>query len=704
MNKEQLKQIFIEEATEIIEQLDVKIIDFEEDPSNKNLLNDLFRGVHTLKGSANSFGFSKLGEFVHHFEDLLDFHRNSEDEIESERIDLFLEAVDIIKGVFEFEVGNRDSLPNNFENTLKNIRKALSSSEEDNEEISQNSDIASEFDEDFEFEENTKLEEGEILYIITLHLDTDSYFRGFDHAVFFKILHQLGRIVESSWHMKSIPTIQKLNPQECYIEDVLIFLATRHNKDEIFEIFEFLEESEYKIEEISNETFEQETKKIEELEPQENIVIQNRYEVKPPIKEEEVSQQPQITTTPKESKTVEKSQEKTQTNQTPKDEKRSFVKIDTQKLDELFDSVGELVIAQNFLAENQAIKAIQNEQVNKTLETLFKITKLIQNRVMSLRMVAIRDTFDKMKRVMRDASKKVNKKVNLVIQGEDTEIDKTMVDSLSDPLIHIIRNAVDHGLESTEEDRIRVGKEPIGNVLLRAYHKGGNIAIEISEDGRGINREKVLKKAVESGIANEGEEYTNQQIYNFLMQPGFSTADKISDISGRGVGLDVVNTAIEKLLGKVEIESEEGKGTKFTILLPLTLAIIDGMLVQSAGEIFIIPILSIIESFRPHREIVHTVNKKGEFVNLREQLLPIVRLNEKLELNDEKPNPWDSTLVCVESENGKFAILVDELIGRQQVVIKPLGKALSGLKEISGGAIMGNGEIALILNIEELQP
>jgi two-component system chemotaxis sensor kinase CheA len=354
------------------------------------------------------------------------------------------------------------------------------------------------------------------------------------------------------------------------------------------------------------------------------------------------------------------------------------------------------------LAENSLIKEIKDEKVTKSLETLFKITRLIQNRVMSLRMVPIKDTFDKMKRVFRDSTKKVQKEVELEIIGEDTEIDKTVVDSLSDPLIHIIRNAVDHGIEATAEDRAQAGKSKVAKVVLSAYHKGGNIAIEIRDDGRGVNRDKVLKKALERGLAQDDVEYTDSEVFNFIMMAGFSTADVISDISGRGVGLDVVATSIEKLSGKVEIESTQGKGTTFRILLPLTLAIIDGMLVKSSDETFIIPILSIIESFRPSREIVHTVKNKGEFVNLRGELLPVIRLSEKLELDDEHPNIWDSTLVCVENEKGKFTILIDDLIGRQQVVIKPLSKALSKLKEISGGAVMGNGEIALILNVESL--
>jgi two-component system chemotaxis sensor kinase CheA len=381
---------------------------------------------------------------------------------------------------------------------------------------------------------------------------------------------------------------------------------------------------------------------------------------------------------------------------------KSYIKIDTIKLDELFDSVGELVIAQNFIAQNERIKALDDAYIQKTIETLSKITKVIQDRVMSLRMVAIRDTFDRMKRVARDTAKKTGKQIELIIQGEETEIDKTMIDSLADPIVHMIRNAIDHGLEQDADQRIAAGKNPSGTIALRAYHKSGNIVIAISDDGRGINREKVISKAIERGIITNADTLSDSQVFGLIMQPGFSTADKISDISGRGVGLDVVKTSIEKLRGKVDISSEYGKGSTFSIILPLTLAIIDGMLVKSANDTFIIPTLSVVESFMPSQDIVHKMKGKGEFVDLRGEHIPVIRLNEVLQLSDERPNIWESTLVCVESDGGRFAILVDELVGRQQVVIKTLGKTLSKIKEISGGAILGNGDIALILNMDGL--
>lgn len=681
MNKERLREIFVEEASEIIEKLDVEILNFEENPMDKTILSELFRGVHTLKGSANSFGFGRLGKFVHHFEDALDYYRSSDDEISTETIDLFLEAVDLIKEVMQYEVDGTEGEPENYDRCLAGIQrildgkgtnKAAPAAPAPNEE-----DLSAEFGNE-EDKPAVDLAPGEQLYIITLKTDNDIYFRGYDHATFFKLLAEAGHIIDSTWDLASVPPLEQLEVQRCYLGTVTIQLASRQSLEEISEIFEFLEDNEYEVK-LATET-------------------------KPAARPQEIEQpqEPQEQEAKEEPAVAQRAASPSEPAAAKKPEARSFVKIDTAKLDELFDSVGELVIAQNFLGENNQIRELNDEGLNKTIETLSKITRLIQNRVMSLRMVPIKDTFDKMRRVVRDASKKVDKEIKLMVQGEDTEIDKTMIDQLSDPLIHLIRNAIDHGIEASAEERQKAGKEGEGIVTLRAYHKGGSIAIEIGDDGRGINRDAVLKKAIERGLANEGDDLSDAQVYNFILQAGFSTAAKISDISGRGVGLDVVRSFIENMRGKIEIESKLGKGSTFRIMLPLTLAIIDGMLVRSSDETFIIPTLSIIESFRPDESIVHSAQGKGEFVNLRNELLPVVRLNQLLSLDDKRPAISDSTLVCAENEKGRFAVLVDELVGRQQVVIKPLGSSLTKLKEISGGAVMGNGEIALILNVEGL--
>jgi two-component system, chemotaxis family, sensor kinase CheA len=699
MSREQLKAIFIEEAGEIIEKLDSDIIDFESNPTNKELMNELFRGVHTLKGNANAFGFTRLGGFVHHFEDLLDHFRSTDAALPDGAVDVLLNGVDIIKDTMGYEIDGIEGVPDGYDACLSSIIDMLDEKKSPKpKEATSLHDLAAEFGEmqenkasagvalgcDKVLEAGVKnsldakvASNGKNIYLVELTFDKDIYFRGYDHNLFFKILSEMGEIKESYWNCESIPSLEKFSSEESLFSNVSIIFVSEKSQVEIEEVFEFLFDSEYKVS-LIEKTGEQPQKQETQV-AQETVVKVHEEPVKPneiehPIRRKE----------DKEALTTQK----------------SYIKIDTTKLDELFDTVGELVIAQNFIAQNEKIKDLGDPSINKTIEILSKITKVIQDRVMSLRMVAIKDTFEKMKRVARDTAKKTDKEIKLIIQGEETEIDKTMIDSLSDPIVHMIRNAIDHGLENSPEDRERAGKDREGTISLRAFHKSGNIIIAISDDGRGINKEAVLQKAIERGLVAENEQLTDQQIYALIMQPGFSTAKVISDVSGRGVGLDVVKNSIEKLRGKVEVSSEYGKGSTFSIILPLTLAIIDGMLVKSGDDIFIIPTLSVVESFVPSREIVHMLKGKGEFVNLRGEQIPVIRLNEALGLGDERAAIWDSTLVCVESEKGRMAILVDALLGRQQVVIKTLGRSMAKIKEISGGAILGNGDIALILNID----
>ena len=680
--QEQVKAIFIEEAGEIIEKLDVDILRFEENSADFDLLNEIFRGVHTLKGNANAFGFTRLGEFVHHFEDVLDHYRSTKEDVEEHHLELFVGSVDVIKEVMTCELDALPDLPIDYAGCLEKIKHLIASKKNKPVEpiIEVNSQVFNDLATEFAFSDiqlqDTDIEkcieihqasrtEGLNLYRIELTLDADCYKRGFDHLLFLKLLAENATALESFFELDNVPSLDTFSSDENAITRVSVILLSPQTPNDVAENFEYLSDHEYSIVLIEP--------MVVAIEKVQAVVVEKSPDT-------EVA--------------------KTSSANAPK----STIRIDTFKLDELFDSVGELVIAQNFIAQNEKIHAIEDESISRAIETLSKITKRIQDRVMSLRMVAIRDTFDKMKRVVRDTSKKTGKELHLNVQGEETEIDKTMIDSLSDPLIHIIRNAIDHGLEADAAERLSVGKKVEGTITLRAYHKSGSIVISVSDDGRGINKEKVLKKAIERGIIAGDEHLTDSQIFALIMQPGFSTADAISDLSGRGVGLDVVKTSIEKLRGKIEIESKEGVGTTFSMVLPLTLAIIDGMLVQAAGEIYIIPTLSVVESFRPEREIVHALKEKGEFVSLRGQHIPVIRLSDIFELPTKRIEPWEGILVCVETEAGRIAIMVDELVGRQQVVIKPLGKALAKLKEITGGAILGSGDIALILNVDELRP
>jgi two-component system chemotaxis sensor kinase CheA len=377
------------------------------------------------------------------------------------------------------------------------------------------------------------------------------------------------------------------------------------------------------------------------------------------------------------------------------------VKVDTLKLDGLIDLVGEMVIAQSLVVQSPDITTLHSEQLNRDLAHLSRISKDLQRTAMSLRMVPVRATFQKMNRLVRDITAKVGKEVELVTEGEDTELDRTIVEEINDPLIHMIRNSVDHGIEKPEIRRQR-GKPGHGTVLLRAYHQGGNIVIEIKDDGNGLDRERILAKAIEKGLIKPDEHLPENEVFNLIMGAGFSTADKVTDLSGRGVGMDVVRRNIEKLRGKIEIESATGKGSTFRIHLPLTMAIIDGLIVEIGGHRYIIPTLSVCESFRPAPGMIHRVNGRGEMIEVRGRLRPVLRLYEHLGIQPTSTDPGDSIAVVVESGNSARCVLVDRMLGKQEVVIKSLGETFRQNRYVAGAAILGDGRVGLILDPQSL--
>ncbi len=376
------------------------------------------------------------------------------------------------------------------------------------------------------------------------------------------------------------------------------------------------------------------------------------------------------------------------------------IKVDVDKLDGLVNAVGELVIMQTMVRANPHITAIADPKLNKDFGQLFRITSELQKTSMSMRMVPIRQTFQKMIRLVRDLSKKTGKQANLVMEGEETEIDRNMVDSIYDPLVHMMRNSVDHGVQMPEE-RERLGKPSYGTVSLRAYQKGGYMVIEIEDDGHGLNTEKIKRKALERGLIQKSDNLSDHDLNNLVFLPGFSTADQITDVSGRGVGMDVVKKAVEKLRGKVDVMSEPGKGSLFTIRLPLTLAIIDGIIVQVGTERYIIPTIAIRESFRPRREDYKTIKSQGETLLVRGSLVPIIRLYKYFQIEARCTDPCEAIVVVVESEGKQRAIMVDELLGKQEVVIKNLG-GITDITGVAGGTILGDGRVGLILDLAGL--
>ncbi|MDD2389808.1 MAG: chemotaxis protein CheA [Desulfobacterales bacterium] len=378
------------------------------------------------------------------------------------------------------------------------------------------------------------------------------------------------------------------------------------------------------------------------------------------------------------------------------------VKVDTKKLDNLVDLTGELVIAQAMLKQNaQDFSARLGQRCDQNFNHLAQIVSSLQKIAMSMRMVPIKSMFQKMFRVVRDLARNSGKEVDLEMYGEDTEIDRNVVDELYEPMVHMIRNSVDHGIESPEE-RVRIGKNRKGKVVLRAYHKGGNIIIEIEDDGKGLNKNGILEKAISKNLIDRDAQLTESEIFDLILQPGFSTAQQVTEISGRGVGMDVVKRSIEKLHGRLDIQSEYGRGTNFVIRLPLTLAIIEGMLVRVGKERYVIPTMTIIESIKPKKEDYYTVKGQGEMIMARGKLLPLIRLNRICGVQADSDNPWDGLVVVIENKNDQRCLLLDELLGQEEIVIKSLGESLKKVKGLAGGAILGDGRVGLILDMAGL--
>lgn len=373
------------------------------------------------------------------------------------------------------------------------------------------------------------------------------------------------------------------------------------------------------------------------------------------------------------------------------------VRVGTGRLDSLADMVGELVIAQSMIAQDPDAMSQQRPQLAVKVAHLGKITRELQDLAMALRMVPLKPTFEKMRRVLRDLARKSGKSVELVTEGEDTEIDRNMVEVMNDPLVHMVRNSVDHGIEPLAE-RLEKGKPETGTVSLHAYHSAGNVVIEIRDDGRGLDRDKLVNKAVERGLIESGDGMTDREVFELVFHPGFSTAAKVTDVSGRGVGMDVVKRGVEQVRGRVEVSSELGKGSVFGIRLPLTMAITDAMLVTVGSERYLLPTVSIQRSFKPEASKVSTVADRGEMVLIQDDLVPIVRLHQLFQVPDAVTDLQEGLLVAIESQGGRCTVLVDEILGKQQVVIKSLGRKMGNLPGISGGAILGDGRVGIILD------
>jgi two-component system chemotaxis sensor kinase CheA len=407
----------------------------------------------------------------------------------------------------------------------------------------------------------------------------------------------------------------------------------------------------------------------------------------------------QATSTPREGKsTPEKSAAPTAAGRTATDVSALSLRVDATKLDYMMDMVGELVISQSILNHAPEVAQIEGSGLQRNLQQLGRITGEVQRVAMSLRMTPVGALYARMTRLVRDLTRKTGKRVRLELHGEETELDKTIVEALGDPLMHMVRNSLDHGLEPPEE-RLAKGKPAEGVLRLAASHHAGQIIMEVSDDGRGLNTEKILRKAREKGLVPENYNPSESEIYHLIFEPGFSTADRVTDVSGRGVGMDVVRKQIQGLRGRIDIRSAKDVGSTFLLKLPLTLAIIDGLIVRVGAERFIMPISPVREMLRPASDALFTIEGRAEMAMIRGELLPILRLNRRFGIPGAVQNPCDGLFVVVESEGRCFCLLVDSMLGKQEVVIKSLGPTFRSVAGISGGAILGDGRVGLILDV-----
>lgn len=382
-------------------------------------------------------------------------------------------------------------------------------------------------------------------------------------------------------------------------------------------------------------------------------------------------------------------------------ELKETLRVDYARLENMINTIGELVLAESMINQDEVILDLHSENLTKKLYNLRQVSRKLQELGTTIRMIPISGTFQKMARLTRDLSRKSGKPVLFTSKGDETELDRAYVDLIADPLVHMVRNAVDHGIE-TPQERVKAGKPEEGNVHLRAYHEGGNIHVEISDDGKGLDQDAIYNKALEKGLISEDEKMTEQEIFHLIFLPGFSTASSVTEVSGRGVGMDVVRRNIKELRGQVAITSELGAGTSFKIILPLTLALIDGMLVKSGDERFIFPVLSVVESIRPTQKMLSTIIGKGEMISLRNRQLPLYRLYKLFNIENAKEDIEDCLVVIVENDGRQIGIIVDDLIGMQQTVIKNLGQGLIDTRGLSGGSIMADGTVGLIVDIPGL--
>lgn len=699
--------IFLSEANEIVEGLENDLVLLEDNKSDEDLLNKIFRSAHTLKSSAGTVGFTTMSELNHVAENLLEKVRSGKLDVTPTMITVLLEFLDTVKIMLQNIIdgkGEADGV-NNIE-SLKAKIKAIADGNEIDASVQapttssaaptvkkETSTQAQAIEEPEKKEESAS---GSNVFHISMSFKATIFDNGIDPLMFLNDLRDIGTISNLKIDSSNVPPISALeDPYTCYTQFSLD-ISTNSTLEQVQNIFLFVIDdndinisdakvSVHKEDKIETQT---ETKVAEETKEEKTIEeTKSQEETKEEIKTEQAKPQT--------------SAAKSQASSSVKVQAPSTVRVDTRKLDSLMNLIGELVIAQSRIMQLTQSLDIDNG-LKEAVSSMDRTSRQIQEEVMNIRMMPVGPIFNQFHRYVRDLNLELNKEVKLVLKGETTEIDKNMLEQLSDPLKHIIRNSMDHGIERTKEERIARGKPEFGTITMSAAHQEGHVVIEVSDDGNGLNKERIYNKAIEKGLLSKDGKYSDAEIYRTIFSPGLSTAEKITDISGRGVGMDVVRANVEKMKGKIEIKSEEGKGSTFIIKLPLTLAIIEGITFALGEQIYIMPLISIIEQMKVKNEQIKPFEGRGEMIKIRDEYLPLIRLHKVFEIDTHIEDIDNGIVVVVEAGYRRCAIFVDELLDQQQVVIKSLDSAFSKHSGISGGTILGDGRIALIIDIQGL--
>ena len=686
--------IFLSEANEIVEGLENDLVLLEDNKSDEDLLNKIFRSAHTLKSSAGTVGFTTMSELNHVAENLLEKVRSGKLDVTPKMITVLLEFLDTVKLMLQNIIdgkGEADGVDNI--ESLKAKIKAIADGNEDIETVAspqpkKETPKAEEPKKEVKEvkAEGTEKSGGSNVFHIDMSFKATIFDNGIDPLMFLNDLKAIGTIKNLKIDYSNVPAISALeDPYTCYTQFALD-LETNSTIEQVQNIFLFvIDDNDINISDAKNGA--QEVKSSPQPEVAETKKEETQAEAPKETKQEEAKTEQAKPQAPKSASV--------------KVQAPSTVRVDTRKLDSLMNLIGELVIAQSRIMQLTQSLDIDNG-LKEAVSSMDRTSRQIQEEVMNIRMMPVGPIFNQFHRYVRDLNLELNKEVKLVLKGETTEIDKNMLEQLSDPLKHIIRNSMDHGIEKTKEERIERGKPEFGTITMSAAHQEGHVVIEVSDDGNGLNKEKIYNKAIEKGLLSKDGKYSDAEIYRTIFSPGLSTAEKITDISGRGVGMDVVRANVEKMKGKIEIKSEEGKGSTFIIKLPLTLAIIEGITFALGEQIYIMPLISIIEQMKVKNEQIKPFEGKGEMIKIRDEYLPLIRLHKVFDIDTQVDDIDNGIVVVVEAGYRRCAIFVDELLDQQQVVIKSLDSAFSKHSGISGGTILGDGRIALIIDIQGL--